>query len=337
MGKYNYVLFNTYDNRHYVNKDGYYYICTTDLLNSSNIRVVTIPLENSSSFIRLLFDIHNSQKIEKYIKLPFKSIWYPYYFKDDFNNNKPICFIILNHFLPVGYLKYLKNKYPNCRIVLLHRDLIKVSKGMNPQLTQNPYLDLEMSFDKGEALKNGFPHFDEFESKIEVPVESKMESDVFFAGYSKGRLPFLLEAYDIFTKAGLDCKFYITGVPKNERITLPGIEYADKQMTYKEMLYQSVNTRCLLEVNQANCDGYTSRFLEAIIYGKKLITNNPAIFNTKYYSPEKIQIVKRASDINPLFVRKGSDFVDYNYQEDFSPLKMIGRVEEELIKRFGDE
>ncbi len=219
---------------------------------------------------------------------------------------------------------------------MLHRDLVKICNLVDPNMSKNPIWDLEMTFDKGESQKFGFPHFDEFESKIDIQQEEEMESDVFFAGKAKDRLPRLLEAYEIFTKAGLKCKYYLTEVPKEEQKELPGVEYADKFMSYKEMLYHTVNTQCVFEINQTGADGYTSRFLEAVIYGKKLITDNAFVKQSKYYTPNNIQVVSRMSDIDASFVRKGEDFVDYHYDGGFSPFRMIERVEEELIKKFGD-
>ncbi len=335
MYRYNYILFNSYDNKLKIDRNGYYTICAQELETSPSIRVVSYPLDIYPYWIRLLFAIHHSEKIARYIKLPFKKLWYPYYFKNDFEEKKPFCFVILNRFLPIEYLSYLKKMYPDCRIVLLHRDLLRICKRLNPELSQNPILDLEMTYDKGEAQLYGMPYFNEFESSIDILKEKKMESDVFFAGKAKDRLPQLMEAYKVFTKNGLKCNFYLVGVPINEQKELPGVKYASCFMSYKEMLYHTVNTRCVLEVNQGGSNGYTSRFLESVIYGKKLITNNLAIKESKYYFPDKIMIVNKMSDIDPLFVTKGGDFVNYNYEDDFSPFKVISRIEEELSKKYG--
>ena len=333
--QYNYVVFNSYDNKHRIDEDGYYYICTKDLENSSSVKVVTFPLDTKPRWIKILFDIHNSEIIDKYIHLPLKRLWYPFYFENRFDNPKPLCFVIINRSLPIDYFKYLKIKYPNCKIVLMHRDLVKVCQECNRELAFNPIFDMEMTFDKGEAAQYGLPHFNEFESAIDVIKEKDMESDVFFAGKAKDRLPMLLEAYHIFVDFGLKCKFYLTDVPYEKRVKLSGIEYADSFMSYKEMLYHTVNTRCILEINQGSCDGYTSRFLEAVIYGKRLITNNTSIKESKFCTPDKIMVVENILDIKPTFVTCGPDFIDYHYNDEFSPCHMIERVEEELINKFG--
>lgn len=333
--KYNYVLFNSLDGRSWkTNPDGYYSICAEELNKYEGIKVVNAPLDYCSNFIRFIYSVHSSPALEKKLNIPFKYVWYPYYFKNDFKIEKPLCILLLHRQLPLSYLKYLKNKYSDCKIVLLHRDLRKVAERMAPKLLEDPNIDLEMTFDKGESIKFGFPHFNEFESKIEITLLNKPESDVYFAGKAKDRLPLLLEFYKKFTSMGLQCKYYLTGVPKNEQVCLPGIEYADRFITYREMLYHTVNTRFVLEINQGGCDGYTSRFLEAVMYNKKLITNNSFIKNSVFYNPKYIQIVNNPNELQDSFFND-EDVIDYHYNGEFSPLRMVERVEEELIKKFG--
>ena len=332
---YNYVVFNAPDNKLRLDNNGYYTICAKDIEHTENTRVVSYPLDSKPYWMRWIFAIHNSEKIGRYIKMPFQNLWYPFYFKNDFSENRPICFIIISRILPLNYFFFLKKKYPDCKIVHMHRDFLAVGKRMRPDLHFNPIFDLEMTYDEREAKQHNIPHFDEFESVIDIKRENRFESDVFFAGKAKDRLPLLLKAYDQLTKAGLKVFFYLTQVPEDKRKELPGIVYSDSFMSYKEMLYHSVNTRCMLEITQNNQQGYTSRFLEAVIYGKKLITNSSYITNSKFYDCKKIQVVESMNNINTDFIVDGNGFVDYGYKNEFSPVNMIKRVEEELIKKYG--
>ncbi len=329
---YNYVVFNTPDNKLKVDNDGYYTICTKDIEHTEHTCVVSYPLDYKPYWLRLIFALHTSEQIAKYFKLPFQRFWYPFYFKSNFPQNRPLCFIIISRSLPLDYLYYLKQKFPDCKIVHMHRDFLSVGKEMRPDLYFNSIFDLEMTYDEAEAKQHNIPHFDEFESAIEIKRENHFESDVFFAGKAKDRLPLLLNAYNQLTKAGLKVFFYLTQVPNDKRIELPGIVYSDSFMSYKEMLYHSVNTRCMLEITQNNQQGYTSRFLEAVIYGKKLITSSRYVKNSKFYDSNKILVVEDMNNINIDFIIEGNGFVDYGYNNEFSPLNMINRVEEELNK-----
>ena len=330
MFKYNYVIFNATDNKFKIDHDGYYTICLEDLYNNPDVIVVSWPLDYAARFVRYCFNIHNSSKINKIFKLPFKQKWYPYYFNDIFKNEKPYCFILISRQYPLKYLHYLKLRYPNCKIVLLHRDLVSVCELINPALLTCKDIDLQMSFDKGESKLLGIPHFDEFESKIKVPVSVRYpESDVFFAGKAKNRLNKLLKVYKTLSSAGLKCKFFLTEVEPSLQISMPGIKYSSKNMSYKEMLYHSVNSRCILEINQDNADGYTSRFLEAVMFNKRLITDNLSVENSKFYSSERIQIVKDYEKIDCDFIMNDS-VVDYHYRGEFSPIHLLYQIDQLL-------
>ncbi len=335
MFHYNYVIFNSDDdNKLKRNPDGYYTICLAETERHNNVNVVSQPLDYAPYWLRLLYSIHNSAKISQKVKLPFKSAWYPYYFKSNFKSPLPLCFVILNHTLPVSYFDYLKSNNPNCRIVLLHRDLLKVCKKNAPKYVMNPIFDLEMTFDEGESKQYGFPHFNEFESKIDLNESEVSESDVYFAGKGKDRMPLLMRIYDKLSAEGLKCSYYLTGVPPELQVEKPGIIYANRFMTYREMLQHTVNSRCVLEINQGGADGYTSRFLEAVMYNKKLLTNNHFIKKSKFYRPDYIQCFDDDCMINTGFIKEDVH-VDYKYNGEFSPLRMLERVDEELIKKYG--
>jgi len=334
--KYNYVIFNSVDSKLRYNEKGYYTICVNDLLSFNNIKVIWAPLSESNHVLRYLYNIHLSARINNKIRLPFKKIWNPLYFKNTFKDNKPICFVLMDR-IPISCCTYLKHKYPNSRFVAMYRDVIKITQELYPDHPNNPIFDLQMTIDKKEAKKYNWFHFDEFESKINVPIsEDYPLSDVFFAGKAKDRLPRLLEAYSIFTKAGLKCSYYLTGVLPEDRVELPNVVYADKFMPYSEMLYNTVNSRCVLEINQEEALGYTSRFLEAVMFNKRLITDNLAVKESKFYSPENIQCVSNVSEIDPEFV-KNNNVVDYHYNNEFSPVHVIKKIDSELIKLYGDK
>ena len=328
---YNYVFFNStesYDLNE--NRNMYCAICARDLEAFEGARVITFPYDYSNKLVQTLFFIHNSNRVNKRINMPLKRLWYPGYFKNDFKDDRPLCFILLNRFwFPPEYLLWLKKRYPDARFVLLLRDLMKISDNpFSRRFVGNTLFDLQMSIDREEAREYGMAYFDEYESKIDVPVAADYPiSDVFFAGKVKDRMGKLMTAYDILTKAGLKCEFYLTGTPESEKRPLDGVTYAEKSMPYIDMLYKTVNTRCVLEFNQDGALGFTSRFLEAVMYNKKLITDNPAVKDTKFYDPSKIQYIEKAADIDPQFVLNDSGVIDYHYDGEFSPLRLLELID----------
>ncbi len=332
---YQYIYFNIPDaNRRKKDPNGYNTICLADLEGKKNVKVVSFPVDWAPTWLRFVFSAHTTPKINKRLPLPGKKLWYKHYFHAKLDKNKPLCFVIANFELPISYLRYLKKKYPTSKMVIVHRDLIDLFKIRHPNFTKEiveELFDLSYSYDLGDVEKYECRHFNEIESKLDIPKSKEYPlCDVFFAGRAKDRLPMLMEVYHKLTAAGLSCNYYLTGVPQEQRIPFDGIEYADKNISYKEMLYRTVNARCLLDINQEGAVGYTSRFIEAILYNKKLLTNNLSVLDSKFYTPDNICCFEKAEQIQPEFVRKNCEEVEYNYQGEFSPIGLIQQIDKDL-------
>ena len=331
--EYKYVIFNSVESKFTFNPNGYYAICYNDLRQCEQILCVDMPLQGYPKVFRYLYNLHHSARLNSLFKLPLKKIWYPFYFKSNLKKKDKVCFVLQIR-LPIQYLAYLKTKYPESRFVSIYRDLRRVTEVNNPDYPDNPIFDLQMTIDKKEAKKYGWIHFDEIESKIKVPVASNYPlHDVFFAGKAKDRLPRLLEAYSILTNAGVNCYYYLTDVPDKEKVELPGVMYANGFMQYSEMLYHTVNSKCVLEINQKEAVGYTSRFLEAVMYNKRLITDNQDVRESKFFNPENILCISNISDISPSFVLNDNK-VDYKYNNEFAPIHLIEKIDQELKERY---
>ena len=329
--KYNYVYLNTsYSSNGIIDPNDYNAICLRDCDKMDEVQVVPSPLDYTNTFVRRLFNL--TRIISRKTKLDFTKLWFPFLIKVKFTDNKPLCFVVSSYNLPISYFGYLKKKYPNAKFVKIYRDLVRVIEGVNGQYapeTAKQYFDYLMSFDSKEAENYDMVYFDEIESKVDLAMSANYpQSDVFIAARAKDRLPKIMQAYDIFSSAGLRCDFYLTGVPSEERIPKEGITYADKNMPYLDMLNRSVNSRCMFDINQGGAIGYTSRFLEAIMYNKKIITDNPFVKTSKFYDERFVQCVNQVADIDASFVLDSELTVEYNYRDEFSPKKLIEQIEE---------
>ena len=316
----------------HLDRDSYYAICARDLEQCENVHLVYDIVDRVPKLFRFLFELHTSRAINSIVKLPFQHLWIPYYFKSPFKNDKPLCIVFQNWVLPLEAFKYFDKKYPGVKKVKIHRDLLKYA----PVLPKyDGVFDLSLTIDVQEAEQHGYVWFHEYESKLDdlkVP-EDYPECDVYFAGAAKNRLPKLMTIYNKLTAAGLKVHYYLVGVPEQERIPYDGITYADKGIPYLEMLSHTVNCRCVLDVNQDDSSGFTSRFLEAVMYNKPLIADNPYIRASKYYNPEFMQVYEDWNDLDPDFVKKDEHRVDYHYCGDFSPIRLIEQIDAELVKR----
>lgn len=104
----------------------------------------------------------------------------------------------------------------------------------------------------------------------------------------------------------------------NNYIQNPNVNYSE--MSYEENIQRIYGTKCILEIMHEGYVGITQRYLEAIVYDKKLLTNNSEIRNLPYYDCGYFQYFENIQDINWDWVTS-NEKVDYHYQNDFEPAR----------------
>lgn len=332
--KYHYVVLNYPDTKGWRmdNPEGYYSICLEDLYNQDGITVVNYPLDGRSIivkfFYRIYFYLQNRFKNSCLIKKVL-CLFYPLYLPKC-HSKKDFCFVFISDVWDIQFMKYLKRIYPNSKIVMALRDLVK-TKWFYNELIEANLVDYWMSYDKGDCEEYGMTYFSEFESKIEISTCSNVPySDVFFTGRAKQRLPQLIECYDYLTSLGLKCLFIILDAPEDKKEERDGIIYTDTYMSYRRMLEYSIRSKCLLDINQEGATGYTSRFLEAVIYNKLLLTNTRGIEEHPLYDSRYIKEFRSIQEV-PLSFFDNKDDICYNYNNEFSPLFFIEKVNELVL------
>lgn len=142
-----------------------------------------------------------------------------------------------------------------------------------------------------------------------------------------------MDAFYTLKNWGLKLNFILAHVPETERVNENGITYINgRSITYRENLVNVRNTKCLLEVIQKESKGYTLRTLEAIAYGKRLISNNDSLLTAPFYNPDFIEMVSSFKDISSSFIEriKNVNEVDYNYISELSPIKLLEFIEKKI-------
>lgn len=340
MRKYKYIFFDSGSLiKGAVDTSDYYYVCTLDLRKDDGINVISYPTEGHSLLYHKLF-VSFLFLSKKFPSLSFLSrLFYSGYIPKQFRNEDKLCIVVYGYYITPDYLRYVRDKYPNAKIVKIHRDSYDIWRRKNHYFTDkdmNELFDLQLSYDFGDSEKYNMIHFDEIESKIDITLSNDYPiHDVFFAGAAKDRLPFLIKIYDYLEANGIKPFFYITNVDKHDQIERTGITYSSNNMRYVDMLYNTINSKVVLEVNQGCVDGFTSRFLESVLYNKKLLTNNVAIKKNGYYNSDFIQIFSNPEDIDISFIQKQVD-VDYKYNNEFSPIHLIDLIDKSLVEKYGE-
>lgn len=261
----------------------------------------------SNSFGKKLWAIFGSYHLNRGRKNPLHMFMYKRCLKGmNLQENDEVYFLLYESFnmtYSVGFLKYLRKKYPLARLCMV------LSNNMNNYLFSKinvikEHIDCVLAFDSRDAEKYNYPYLPNQPYKIDTNEGSKeLKSDIFFVGSNKGRLDILIKIYEKMTAHGLVCDFHIMGVEQKYQKYSDNIIY-NQIMNYEDVLKHAVSTKCILEVVQKDT-AYTSiRTTEALQLKKKLLTNSQAAKKLDCYNEKIIQIFENPDEIKPEFVRE---------------------------------
>jgi|GEM_PF-2101156 len=294
----------------------------------SNKNVFTCESLNKSlhGFSYILYKLHNSSKINKFVRLPFRNVWVKKILDKEtsaaLKSNDKICFIYSGgiNYLQMGFIDYLKHRYPNSKYVFYFTDLVEVYMRNNPDFFKKyaGSFDLLITYNEIDADKYKIhlapPRIISFSYVEDDP--SIEPSDVFFVGREKGRLQELLKIYELCVENGLKCDFHIMDVPREKQRYADNITY-NQFMSYEEVLKHCKRAKCILNYIQKGAVGITLRDYEAIGMNKFLMTNNPAIKTSAFYTCENIIWIENLQDeIGKL--KNGNMPVIWNGREKYS-------------------
>lgn len=316
--KYHYVVFGY--------EPDYFQIMFHDAVKNADVEYIEDPIHYSidNAFFRSLCALHNNRYINHFLKLPFKHVWYPLFYKN--KQNKPLCFVFLMHWnrKPQNrIIEVFRKHYPSSKFVLYLEDIVESDRLFDYDAVD--IFDMVVTYDKGDSMKYGYTYLPSFLSKIEIMSDSSNHSNCCFVGLPKNRVSTIYTLYDQLKLKGLKCDFVLPNVKKSERCR-DGINYSNKFISYKEYLGHIANTDCIIEIMQKNASGYTLRTWEALLYGKKLLTNNKSILTAPFYTPDQFIYFEDASRINAEKIVDNRDLERFP-AESLSPVKLFELIE----------
>ncbi len=288
-----------------------------DLKTDSRVELIN-KLPAIPKNLQLLWRLHHKWA------LPFRQIWYSYTpFSEDKLRNGSHCLIFNN--ISVGHfesslLKKWKKKY-NIKLVLYLLDVYDsyYCKSVRQIVKQIPF-DEVFTFYQEDAKNHGFTYFDTYFSGIPV-TPSEKKSDLFFWGTDCGRRDMVETISDIFTKEGLQTNVGICYT--DEENHKPGIVY-NEPLPYPKVVEHIQSSRCILDLVSERSKGVSLRYYEAMVYGKKLITNNPLVKNMRGYDPCQVFLFDKPQEIDPAFLDLPYDGKKENM---FSPIHWIDSLD----------
>ena len=285
--------------------------------------------------LKRIFEIHNAEPLNRYFELPFKNFWYKRVVDESKFNNDDVVFFVLYESFHMSYSRRLichyKKKYKNAKFIFLYTNPVNEYNFMRVNKICD-LLDGIFTFNIEDSKNYSYFFLEEDLFILPRIQNDHISSDVFFVGADKGRLPILLDLFDLLSKKGLICDFWITGVPEEKQKYSDKIHY-NQRITYEEVLRHNANTRCIIEVLQ---DGksYTSlRTYEAIQYRKKLLTMNDTVKAQWFFNPKIIQVFHSVEDISVDFIRSNVEESVY----DDCDLGSFNRFEKYIAKVLSKE
>ena len=196
-----------------------------------------------------------------------------------------------------GFLAYLRHRYSDARLV--YHITNTVQNIQHGAAYYKKYFDLVSTCNKGDSEKHDLPFFANTCSYIPFRDNEESKSDCFFVGHAKNRLNDLVAIFEILTRKGVQCEFYIIGVNEEHRPYDGSIHY-NQVLNYDVILRKIEKTNVILELLQEGMDSQTLRYSEAVNYRKKLLTNNRNVVNELSYSAHNIHVIASPDDVSEI-------------------------------------
>lgn len=233
------------------------------------------------------------------------------------------------------FFDWVKKKF-NAKIALCCLNIFKDKR--HPQIKQVPLQDIKRrvdivySSDPVDAELFGLSGFEDIYAPMPDYAGSEVKRDLFYVGADKNRAPILLAICKRLKGAKL--LIHLVGNRKYTGAYKVLQNYVPKEaafLPYRKVIQTVAESNCILEIVESGQKGMTLRWMEALTYNKKLLTNNENARNYKYYNPEYVQIFQNADEIDVEFVKKRIK-VDYGYQGDYDPQKFVRRIVKDLVQ-----
>lgn len=273
---------------------------------------------------KCMLSYHANSRFE----VPFQSVFYNLenYL---YNPKKEYYLVIPNSSIAkftVRYLRRFKYRHPNVKLIAFLVDSIhgsSIQMSLVREKLKIGIWDRILTYDKYDAEEFGYKWigYTYYSAHMDAP-ESKVHSDIFCVSSPKNRDEMYAELYNLLVERGVDCNFRIFTHSKENYLPGTKLEYMHRYMNYDNVVGEIKASNCILEILQPNQKMQTIRYFEAIVYNKKLLTNNPGIYELPYFDSRYMKVFADKKDIDFDWIR-AKEKVQYNYGGDFSPNNLI--------------
>lgn len=284
-------------------------------------------------------------KILDYFKNSFSCYSFGKYKKLDSDKKYVFVFVAgAASVLPAVMLKRISEKQ-NVVLALLLMDSFHASSPTAIKLRDicfKSFWKKVYTFDKNDSKEFGFKNIGlSYYSTSKFPVqknETDNQSNVFFVGGLKeGRENLILSLFTECEKHGIKADFILSCMNKQQwknRKFAKKIMYIKKWVSYSEVLKKVSGTNCIIEILQKNQQTQSVRYFEAVVFNKKLLTNNPNVFSLPFYDSRYMKYFENISDIDFEWIKK-QEKINYNYNNEFSAIHLSKMIKDDFERLTG--
>lgn len=203
--------------------------------------------------------------------------------------------IIIIHINVINYTvpHYLRRLGYRGRIISWYWNPVKAS--VNPSKLNRSETEI-WSFSKYDCFEYNLQYNTTYSFFDEKSVDSVPSATVFFIGLDKGRFMEIQKIQSFLNSNGISTQFILVA----DSTSKEDKKHYSKPLPYDEVLRRTRGAKVLLEILQKNQTGESLRTMEALQFGKKLITNNINIKSEPYYNPSQFYIIEGESDFDGL-------------------------------------
>lgn len=193
-------------------------------------------------------------------------------------------------------------------------------------LFEKGVFDKVFTVDPSDSLKYGIEYCTTPYSCQAPHGDYEKKNQLYFCGSDRGRMATLFNIWKEVKKRKLAFEYdiacredYIEFYDGDENV------HHINHLPYNEVLKRTISSSCILDIVQKGQEALSLRIYEAVVFNKKLLTNNKHIVEFSYYDSRYMQYFESIEDIDWEWVYR-DEVVDYSYRDDFSPLKWLAKT-----------
>lgn len=176
-----------------------------------------------------------------------------------------------------------------CRLIIWHWNTESWIRGVEGNFLK--IFSEQWTFDNGDSIKYNWHLNTQFYFISSGIVKEVPRNVAFFVGQDKGRAKTLELISKYCEKAGLQIKFSLV-VRDSQKYR--NIKWAvSKYIDYSEIVNNLIKSKVVIDLVKPHQQGLTLRCTEALMFKKKIITNNKNIEKEKLYNKNNIFIINK--------------------------------------------